>query len=141
MSFKKNCVTRAVYVFLCKVRLLLPLQIDHVMLGFLLLIIARSCLLLRLDTVLTCFLGRPPVLGYLLPFISQGGRWDVSLQKDPGEHEAGQAWRNKAGMRLAGAVQWDSWEGAGGRSGHSLVLLACHSGWKQHLFLEGLWGD
>ena len=84
-------MTRAVYVFLCEVRLLLPLQIDHVVLGFLLLIIARSRLLLRLDTVLTCFLGRPPVLGYLLhlPFISQGGRWDVSLQKDPGEHEAG----------------------------------------------------
>lgn len=84
MSFKKT-VTRAVQVFLCKVRLLLPMQIDHVVLGFLLLTIARSCLLLHLDTVLTCFLGRPPVLVYFLhlSFVPQGERRDVSLQNTP----------------------------------------------------------
>lgn len=112
MSLKKPCVTRAVYAFLCKLRLLLPLQIDHVVLGFLLLTVV-SCLLCYLDTVLTCFLGRPPVLQYLLhlPVIPQGGRWDMSLQNSPWR-----AWgwtgleeqsRDEAGRSYAVGQSWE----------------------------------
>lgn len=128
-------MARAVYIFQCKVRLLLPLQIDRVVLGF---------LQLSLDTVLTYFLARPPVVGYLLhlSFIPQGERWDVSLQ-----NTLWRAWgstgleeqRRDASGRSCAVGQ--SWEGAGGKCGHSVVLLACHTGWKQHFFLEHLWGD
>ena len=127
-------------VFFCKVRLLLPLQVDRVVLGFLWLTVAKSCLLLHLDTVPTCCLGRPPVLGYLLHvfFIPQWGRWDVSLQNTPWR-----AWgwtgleewsRDEAGRSCAGR---QNWEGAGGIREQSWVLLACHSGSLGWLVVKG----
>lgn len=146
MSLKKPCVTRAVYVFLCRVRLLLPLQIDHVVLGFLLLTVA-SCLLRHLDTVLTCFLGRPPVLRYLLhlPVIPQGGRWDMSLQNSPWR-----AWgwtgleeqsRDEAGRSCAVGQSWEGATFSGASSPHLFKLPSNSSStlhWDALSFLKNI---
>lgn len=50
-----------------------------------------------------CFLLHWHFLDIILSFIPQGGMCLCRIH--PEEHEVEQAWRNKAGMRLAGTVQ------------------------------------
>lgn len=54
-------------------------------------------------SILTLLPASLAFLGYHLSFIPQGGM--CLCRVHPEEHEAGQAWRSKAGKRLAGAVQ------------------------------------